>query len=146
EGEHAILTAILNSPTLVREILKLGDDLRCGKYRISDIIEEEEREEEEEQETDEEAKEERVLALLAKVRQLSKANDDLRDIQATTSGTERRALEARIADNREKMVTTLIEMRLNKKTIGRLIGKLRIMIQEGEEGAPTSSMPDSIPP
>src|SRR5438552_1299716 len=27
EGEHAILTAILNSPALVGEILKLGDDL-----------------------------------------------------------------------------------------------------------------------
>jgi RNA polymerase primary sigma factor len=146
EGEHAILTAILNSPSLVREILKLGDDLRCGKYRVSDITEEDEREEDDEEETDEEAKEERVIALMAKVRQLCKANDELRDIQVTTSGTERKALEARIADNREKMVATLIEMRLNKKTIGRLIGKLRIMIQEVEEGAPTNAMPDSIPP
>ncbi len=146
EGEHAILTAILNSPALVREILKLGDDLRGGKYRVSDITEEEERDEDDEVPPDEEAKEERIIALMTKVRQLCKTNDDLRDIQSTTTGTEKKALEARIVDNREKMVTTLVEMRLNKKTIGRLIGKLRVMIQEVEEGAPTNAMPDSIPP
>src|SRR5260221_8792139 len=48
EGEHTILTAILNSPALVREILKLGEDLRCGKYRVSDITEEEERDDDDE--------------------------------------------------------------------------------------------------
>ena len=48
EGEHAILTAILNSPALVREILKLGEDLRCGKSRVSDITEEEERDDDDE--------------------------------------------------------------------------------------------------
>ena len=37
-------------------------------------------------------------------------------------------------------------MRLNKKTINRLINKLRVLIQEVEEGAPTNSLPDSIPP
>ena len=145
-GEHAILTAILNSPSLVREILKLGDDLKLGKVRASDIIEEEEREADDEEGSGEEAAEERVLFLMAKVRTLSKTNDELREIQLTTTGAEKKALEARIQDNREKMVTILIEMRLNKRTINRLINKIRVMIQEVEEGAPTNSMPDSVPP
>jgi RNA polymerase primary sigma factor len=145
-GEHAILTAILNSPALVREILKLGDDLRCGKIRAADIIEEEERDSDEEEAAGEEAIEERILALMAKVRQLCKHNDELREIQATTSGAEKKALEARIQDNRERMVAILVEMRLNKRTINRLINKIRVMIQEVEEGAPTNAMPDSVPP
>src|SRR5262249_33676890 len=145
QGEHAILAAILNSPALVREILKLGDDLRCGKIRAADIIEEDERESDEEESGGAEAIEERVLAHMAKVRQLCKHNDDLREIQATTSGGEKKALEARIQDNRERVVAILVEMRLNKRTINRLINKIRVLIQEVEEGAPTSAMPDSVP-
>src|SRR5882724_10578438 len=147
QGEHAILTAILNSPALVREILKLGDDLRCGKLCAADIIEEEERDATDEEEPAAEGgSEERVLFLMNKVRLLCKSNDELREIQSTTTGAEKKALEARIQDNREKMVVILVEMRLNKRTINRLIGKIRVMIQEVEEGAPTSAMPDSIPP
>jgi RNA polymerase primary sigma factor len=39
EGELAILTAILNSPALVREILKLGEDVRSVMCGFSDIME-----------------------------------------------------------------------------------------------------------
>ncbi len=143
-GEHTILTAILNSPALIREILKMGDDLRCGKIRVCDIIEDEEREDDDETQS-EEAAEERALMLMSKVRQLCKTNEELREIQATTSGTEKKALEARIQENREKMVSILMEMRLNKKTINRLINKIRLLIQEVEEGAPTHALPESIP-
>ena len=146
QGELAILTAILNSPALVREILKLGDDLRSNKIRVVEIIEEDERADDDESGFDEEAAEERVLALMAKVRQMVKSNDELRDTAGTTTGAEKKALEARITELREKMVATLVEMRLNKKTIARLVVKLRVLIQEIEEGAPTNSLPDSIPP
>jgi len=146
-GELAILTAILNSPALVREILKLGDDLKCGKIRASDILEEEEREADDEEKcATEQAAEERALSLMSKVRQLCKASDELREVQPATSGAEKRALDARIQDYRERMVTILVEMRLNKRTVNRLINKIRIMIQEVEEGAPTSTMSDSYPP
>src|SRR5262249_55423055 len=129
-----------------REILKHGDDLRCGKIRASDIIEEEERETDEEEASGEEAVEERILALMAKVRQLCKYLEELREIQSTTTGGEKKALEACIQDNRERLSSILVEMRLNKRTINRLINKIRVMIQEVEEGAPTNAMPDSIPP
>jgi RNA polymerase primary sigma factor len=146
EGEHAILTAILNSPALVREILKLGEDVRGGKCRVSDLIEEEERDQDDEEGSDERAAEERLLNLMGKVRALCKASDEMREAQQATVGTERKAIETRVQENREKMVCILVEMRLNKKTINRLINKIRVLIQEFEEGAPTHSMPDSIPP
>ena len=37
-GEHTILSAILNSPVAVREIIDLGDKLRRHKIRVKDII------------------------------------------------------------------------------------------------------------
>ena len=148
QGEHAILTAILNSPALVREILKLGDDVRAGKIRSSDLIEEEERDRDndEEEGSDESVADERLLNLMGKVRVLCKGSDDMRDAQAAAPAAERKTIETRIQENREKMVGILVEMRLNKKTINRLINKIRVLIQEVEEGAPTHSMPDSIPP
>ena len=136
----------LNSPALVREILKLGEDLRAGKSRASDIIEEEERNDDDEDGYDEGAVEERVLTLMSKVKVLCKQGEDMRESLAGVSATEKKAIEGRIKENREKTVATLVEMRLNKKTINRLINKLRVLIQEVEEGAPTNSLPDSIPP
>jgi len=144
-GEHAILTAILNSPALIREILKMGDDLRCGKIRVCEIVEDEERDSDDDEGSTEEVAEERALLLMSKVRQLCKTNEELREIQATTSGAEKKALEARIRENREKMVSILMEMRLNKKTISRLVNKIRLLIQEVEDGAPTRTLPESVP-
>jgi RNA polymerase primary sigma factor len=148
QGEHAILTAILNSPALVREILKLGEEVRTGKIRASDLIEEEERERDNDDEegSDERVVDDRLLGLMGKVRALCKTADDLRESQSEAALAERKAIEARIQENREKMVGILVEMRLNKKTINRLINKIRVLIQEFEEGAPTHAMPDSIPP
>jgi RNA polymerase primary sigma factor len=146
EGEHAILKAVLNSPLLIREILRAGDDLKEGKIHASELVEEEEHDDEDEEGDHERVLEERVLGLMAKVRHLCKANDELRETHGLTTSAERKALEVRIHDNREKMVSTVVEMRLNKKAIGRLIAKLRVLIQEVQEGAPTSTMPDSIPP
>ena len=38
QGEHMVLSAILNSPVAVREIMDLGDKLRKHKIRVKDII------------------------------------------------------------------------------------------------------------
>src|SRR5271166_5647609 len=38
QGEYMVLSAILNSPVAVREIIDLGDKLRKGKMRVRDIV------------------------------------------------------------------------------------------------------------
>ena len=144
EGERAILRAILGSSLLVREIIRLGDDLKEGKMHASEIVEEEEHDDDEDEGDRERAQEERILLLMAKVRHLGRTHEELRELQAATTGAERRAFEARIHDNRDKLVATVVEMRLNKKAINRLIAKLRILIQEVQEGTPASVMNDSI--
>jgi RNA polymerase primary sigma factor len=146
EGEHAILKAILASTHLVREILRLGDDLKEGKIHASEIVEEEEHDEEDEEGDHERAVEERVMGLMGKVRHLSKATEELRELQSGTTGAEKRSFEGRVQEQRDKMVATVVEMRINKKAINRLIAKLRVLIQEVQEGSPSNTIADSTAP
>jgi RNA polymerase primary sigma factor len=128
-GEHAILGAILNSPVAVREIIDLGDKLRKHKIRVKEIIRDAD---EEDREFDEEEADRRILRLIDKVKHLDKVGSDLQESLATAAVSRKKGFETDIAQNRLKMVETLEEMRLNKKTIDRIVMKLRGLIQKVE--------------
>ncbi len=129
QGEHAILGAILNSPVAVREIIDLGDKLRKHKIRVKEIIRDVD---EEDREFDEEEADRRILRLIDKVKHLDKVGQDLLVALGTAAVSRKKGIEAEIAQNRAKLVETLEEMRLNKKTIDRIVVKLRSLIQKVE--------------
>jgi RNA polymerase primary sigma factor len=129
DGEHTILSAILNSPVAVREIIDLGDKLRKHKVRVRDIIRDGE---DENAEFDEEEADRRVLRLIDKVRHLDKVAEDLMNGAREGAPSRKKAIDAELEANRQKMVETLEEMRLNKKTIDRVVAKLRGLIQKIE--------------
>ncbi|MBK8216521.1 MAG: RNA polymerase sigma factor RpoD [Myxococcales bacterium] len=130
-GEHQILGSILSSPVAVREIIDLGDKLRKHKIRVKEIIRDGD---DEEKEFDEEEADRRVLRSIDKVKQLDKIGQDLaaQRESGTLSATRKKAVETEIATNHLKMVETLQEMRLNKKTIDKVVLKLRTLIQKVE--------------
>ncbi len=136
EGEVMVLTAILNSPVAVREIIELGDKLRKHKIRVKDIIRDAE---DENGEFDEEEADRRILRLIDKVKTLDNTNRSLHEALPTAGVAKKKSIEAEIADARLKMVETLEEMRLNKKTIDRVVAKLTTLIQKVEraEGGAT---------
>ncbi len=105
-GEHTVLGAILSSPVAVREIVDLGDKLRKHKIRVREIVRDAD---DEDREFNEEEAARRILRLIDKVKNLD-------NVEA----------------NRPKLVATLEEMRLNKKTIDRIVMKLRSLIQKIE--------------
>jgi RNA polymerase primary sigma factor len=129
QGEHTVLGAILNSPVAVREIIDLGDKLRKHKIRVKEIIRDSE---DENGEFDEEEADRRILRLIDKVKHLDKVAQDLKVKIATCAVTKKKAVDAEVESNRAKMVVTLEEMRLNKKTIDRIVQKLRFLIQKVE--------------
>jgi len=129
QGEHAILGAILNSPVAVREIIDLGDKLRKRKIRVKEIIRDVE---EEDREFDEEEADRRILRLIDKVKHLDKVAQDLTEQLETCAQSRKKSVEAELSGVRQKMVETLEEMRLNKKTIDRVVMKLRQLIQKIE--------------
>src|SRR5580698_4626830 len=128
-GEHMVLSAILNSPVAVREIIELGDKLRKHKIRVKDIIRDAE---DENAEFDEEEADRRILRLIDKVKHLDKVAQDLKESLATCAASRKKGIEAEVDANRQKMVETLEEMRLNKKTIEKVVAKLRGLIQRIE--------------
>jgi RNA polymerase primary sigma factor len=128
-GEHAILGAILNSPVAVREIIDLGDKLRKHKIRVKEIIRDAD---DEDREFDEEEADRRILRLIDKVKHLDKVGQDLTESLDTAAVSRKKVIETELAANRTKLVETLEEMRLNKKTIDRIVVKLRSLIQKVE--------------
>ena len=76
QGEHMVLSAILNSPVAVREIIDLGDKLRKHKIRVKDIIRDAE---DDNAEFDEEEADRRILRLIDKVKHLDKVAQDLKE-------------------------------------------------------------------
>ncbi len=129
QGEHMILGAILNSPVAVREIIDLGDKLRKHKIRVKEIIRDAD---DENAEFDEEEADRRILRLIDKVKQLDKVAHDLAGQLEAAAATKKKSVTEEIAQNRNKMVETLEEMRLNKKTIDKIVLKLRTLIQKVE--------------
>jgi RNA polymerase primary sigma factor len=136
QGEHAILGAILNSPVAVREIIDLGDKLRKRKIRVKEIIRDVE---EEDREFDEEEADRRILRLIDKVKHLDKVAQDLSEQLETCAQSRKKNVEAELWSVRQKMVETLEEMRLNKKTIDRVVAKLRTLIQKIERAESQST-------
>ena len=129
QGEHMVLAAILNSPVAVREIIDLGDKLRKHKIRVKDIIRDAD---DDNAEFDEEEADRRILRLIDKVKHLDKVAQDLQGSLETCAASRKKGIEGEIDANRQKMVETLEEMRLNKKTIDKVVAKLRSLIQKIE--------------
>src|ERR1700729_2868184 len=126
QGEHTVLAAILASPVAVREIIDLGDKLRKHKIRVKDIIRDAE---DDNAEFDEEEADRRILRLIDKVKHLEKVGRDLKESLSTCAASRKKGIEAEAEANGQKMVETLEEMRLNKKTIEKVAAKLRGLIK-----------------
>src|SRR6266487_2896461 len=129
QGEHAVLQAILNSPIAVREIVDIGDKLRKHKVRVKDIIRDAE---DDDQEFDEEEADRRIIRLIDKVKRLDKKHQDLLEDRKLRTDGKRKAVDAEIEATKEELVQTLEEMRLNKKTIDKIVVKLKTLIQKVE--------------
>jgi RNA polymerase primary sigma factor len=129
DGEHGVLHAILNSPIAVREIVEIGDKLRKHKIRVKDIIRDAD---DDDQEFDEEEADRRIIRLIDKVKRLDKKHMDLLEARKDHVDGKRKAVDREIQETQAELVETLEEMRLNKKTIDKIVTKLKSLIQKVE--------------
>lgn len=126
-GENAVLSSILSSPIAVQEIIDIGDRLREKKIRARDIVKDGD---DEEREFNEEEAEKRLLKLIDKVRRFEKRALELQETRKNTQDVRRREIDQDLNDNQAELVTTLQEMRLNKKTIDKIVGRLKSIIDK----------------
>jgi RNA polymerase primary sigma factor len=127
EGENEVLGAILNSPVAVREIIDIGERLKAHKIRVKDIVRDAE---DEEHEFDEEEADRRIIRLIDRVKRIDKKNQDSLEERKTANDVGRKTIDKELGDNRLELVATLQEMRLNKKTIDKIVSKLKSMIEK----------------
>ncbi len=125
EGENEILSAILSSPVAVREIIDIGERLRTHKVRVKDIVRDAE---DEEHEFDEEEADRRIIRLIDRVKRLDKKNQEIIEERKGAADVRRKLIDKELSDNKKELVKTLQEMRLNKKTIDKIVSKLKGMI------------------
>ncbi|HEY3235108.1 MAG TPA: RNA polymerase sigma factor RpoD [Polyangiaceae bacterium] len=126
EGENEVLAAILSSPIAVREIIDIGERLRVHKIRVKEIVRDAE---DEEHEFDAEEADRRIIRLIDRVKRLDKRNAELAEERKGSPEPRRKQIDKDAYDNRKEMVKTLQEMRLNKKTVDRIVTKLKSMIE-----------------
>jgi RNA polymerase primary sigma factor len=126
QGENEVLESILNSPVTVREILDMGERLRAHKIRVKELVRDAE---DEEHEFDEEEADRRIIKLIDRVRRIDRKNIELLDERRGAVDARKRQIDKELLENKRELVKTLQEMRLNKKTIDKMVGKLKALIE-----------------
>ena len=130
-GELKVNAAILDSPIAVREIIDIGEKLRKHKIRVKDLIRDAEADD---QEFDEEEADRRIIRLVDKVKRLDRKKQQLyEDARNNKSDAKKRAVTEQVAEVNNEMVATLEEMRLNKKTIDKIVQVLKREISRVEQ-------------
>ena len=135
QGELRVNGAILDSPIAVREIIDLGEKLKKHKIRVKDLIKDAETDD---QEFDEEEADRRIIRLIEKVKRLDKKKADLLEERKAAKDVRRKQIDGEIHESNDDLVKTLDEMRLNKKTIDKIVQKLKSLIlkvEKAEAGA-----------
>ncbi|MEZ4373365.1 MAG: RNA polymerase sigma factor RpoD [Polyangiaceae bacterium] len=126
DGENDLLSAVLDTPVAVRELVLLGEKLKAHQIRVKDIIRERS---EDEPEIDEEEADRATIRLLDKLKRLDKKSRETRSRRETATGEKAKQLDAELAALKKDAIRTLRDLKLNKKTVDKLISSLKRAIQ-----------------
>jgi len=131
EGERRVLQVVLASPIAVGEISKLGESLKKGEIRVKEVIRDYF---DEDEEFDEEWHTNRVVKIIEKVKKVSKEIDKVctKLSDKRLSQTRRSAVEAQIEKLRSEMFDQMTEMRIAKKQIDNIVGRLKLLMHRAD--------------
>ncbi len=123
-GKEAILRIVLNCPLAIKEIIALGEALRAGNLRVSEITNE--IDEEGESSKKERYQKRRLLYLMDKIR---KETEAVRRLQkrwkALKKSTSKKKREAEIQKKQEEILHLFKQVHLKEGQIERIIKKLK---------------------
>ncbi len=121
DGENEVLDAVLRSPIASREVIAIGEQLRAHRLRVKEIIRESE---EEEHEFDEEEADRWLIRLVDKVKRTDKKLTGLRE-ELVAEPDKARRLRPDVEAAESELLSTMHDMRFNKKTVERLVERLK---------------------
>jgi RNA polymerase primary sigma factor len=133
EGERRVLQVVLNSKLAVQEIVQIGEKLRKQRIRVKEVIRDFD---EEDADFDEEWHTERVVKIIDRVRRVERENDLLVEKLngQRMSEARRKRLRDAIKRNRDELFNLLSDLRIAKRQIERIVGKLKGLVARIEQG------------
>jgi RNA polymerase primary sigma factor len=133
EGERRVLQVVLNSRLAVQEIVQIGEKLRKQRIRVKEVIRDFD---EEDADFDEEWHTERVVKIIDRVKRVERENDLLVEKLngQRMSEARRKRLRDAIKRNRDELFNLLSDLRIAKRQIERIVGKLKGLVARIEQG------------
>ncbi len=130
EGQRRVLQVVLNSSIAIEEILNLGDELRKEKIRVKEVVKDID---EEDVEFDEQWHVERVCKAIDKVRRLWKDQEKVAEkLDTKPSDATKKKYKGQINDLKLEILNALIELRLKKTQIDKIVFKLKEFVNRLE--------------
>jgi RNA polymerase primary sigma factor len=116
EGEAEVIDVVLNSQIGIQEVLQIGERIRNGKIRVRDVVRGLD-EDEEANDIDEEDYKRRILFAIDKVKEFE---------ELLTGGN---AKQKDLQEARERMFEAFKDISFNRKTINRIVGRMKGYVQ-----------------
>ncbi len=118
EGESEVMEVVLNSQIGIQEVLSVGERIRLGKIRVRDVVR---GLDEDDPEVNEDEYREKIL----------RAIDRVKDFEnVLTSG---KASQKSLEKARDEMFDAFREISFNRKTINRIVGRMKSYVQVIED-------------
>ncbi|MFA4910464.1 MAG: RNA polymerase sigma factor RpoD [Desulfobacteria bacterium] len=122
EGERDVLEAALDSPITIRETILLAEKLRKEKINVKEIIKDQE-----EEHLNSEYHTQRVLTLIDRIKELNEKNREIQKLLMQDKGGpfDREDLRKNRIENKQNIVTLLMDINFNKKQVERIVQRLK---------------------
>jgi len=148
EGEREVAEIVFRSPTIVSKLITLKENLSSGKVSIREVIK---GIDDEDTTIDEEHYTKTVLSLIAKIKRSECRKQQLaKDLtQKHLTKAKKEELEKKINQTKERIVTLIQEINLNKILIDQTVQKLKQFnerLEKAEEGIIAYKKKTGIPP
>ena len=119
EGEAEVMEVVLNSQIGIQEVLSVGERIRLGKIRVRDVVR---GLDEDDPEVNEDEYRDKILAAIDSVKALE---------ELVTAGN---AAAKSLEKARDGMFDAFREISFNRKTINRIVGRMKGYVQAIEDG------------
>jgi len=133
EGELDVLEVCISAPPAIDEIMDIAAKLRTGRAKCKDVVKD--YEDTDDPEFDEEAAREKIIKQFDRIKRLWQEQEQwCHDLGAKKlSDTKKRHAKTKLEEIRAEMVEVIRGMRLNKKTIDKIVGRFRILMRKIEK-------------
>ncbi len=131
EGEREITDAVFSVLPSVKDLVRMGKELKSGDLRVKSIVD---NLEDEDGFVEEDIHSERVIKLIDRITEIDRRNDSLRRKlrEKGVDEDERKDLESKVTKNNKNIAKTCREINLSKKRIQRMVTTLKDYTAEAD--------------